>query len=133
MDKEPKEESPVPHDIEIPIHSGHPLNSIARNAMAIGVLLELWKVEDGGSVMLGDVMREAILTIGKYYATLNDAKLGAAVREALEDVGPLPESLSDAPQGDAWVSIPAGHLAVLRAIEERLEEEAEELRKEDEE
>lgn len=126
MDKEPKEESPVPHDIEIPIHSGHPLNSIARNAMAIGVLLDLWKVEDGGSVMLGDVMREAILTIGKYYATLNDAKLGAAVREALEDVGPLP-------QGDAWVSIPAGYLAVLRAIEDRLEEEAEELRKEDEE
>lgn len=126
MDKEPKEESPVPHDIEIPIHSGHPLNSIAREAMAIGVLLDLWKVEDGGSVMLGDVMREAILTIGKYYATLNDAKLGAAVREALEDVEHLP-------QGDAWVSIPAGYLAVLRAIEDRLEEEAEELRKEDEE
>lgn len=124
MDKEPK--SPVPHDIEIPIHSGHPLNSIARNAMAIGVLLELWKIEDGGSVMLGDVMREAIRTIGKYYATLNDAKLGAAVREALEYAGPLPE-------GDAWVSIPAGHLAILRAIEDRLEEEAEELRKEDEE
>ena len=126
MDKEPKEESPIPHDIEIPIHSGHPPNSIAREAMAIGVLLDLWKVADGGSVMLSDVMREAILTIGKYYATLNDAKLGAAVREALEYAGPLPE-------GDAWVSIPAGHLAVLRAIEDRLEEEAEELRKEDEE